>query len=253
MDLKLNNKKVLITGSSKGIGLGLSKSFLEEGCSVVINGSSNKNLNKALKILPKNNVFSICKDVTTQKGADSTLKFAVNKLSKIDILICNLGSGTTKDKSPNNFNEWKRMFDINFWSTVIIIEKSLKFLSKTKGKIICISSICANKNIKNSPISYSVAKAALNKYATFRSSELAKLGIRLNIISPGNILFAGSAWEKKIKSDFTKTKKIINTEVPMQRFGNINEISNLALFLASDKSNFITGSNIIIDGGQSTI
>lgn len=253
MDLNLNNKKVLITGSSKGIGLGLSKSFLKEGCSVVINGSSDKNLTKAIKILPKNNVFGICKDVTTQKGAEATLKFTINKLSKIDILICNLGSGATKDKSPNNFNEWQQMFDINFWSSVIIIEKSLKLLSKTRGKIICISSICANKNIKNAPISYSVAKAALNKYASFRSAELAKLGIRLNIISPGNILFKGSSWEKKLKNNFNKTKKLINTEVPMQRFGNIDEISNLALFLASDKSNFITGSNIIIDGGQSAI
>jgi len=123
------------------------------------------------------------------------------------------------------------------------------YYEKSKGKIICISSICGNEIIKGAPITYSTAKAALNFYAKSLSHYLPK-DISINLISPGNILFKNSVWDKKIKVNKKLVNKILKEKVPLNKFGSLSDIVNLTCYLISDKSHFITGSNFIIDGGQ---
>ena len=97
---------------------------------------------------------------------------------------------------------------------------------------------------------YASSKLSLNFYSKFLANRLAKYNVRVNNIIPGNIYFKGSNWEKKIKKNPKKIKSMIKNKVPLRRFGKPEEVANLVTFLLSSKSSFITGAEIVIDGGQ---
>ena len=113
-----------------------------------------------------------------------------------------------------------------------------------------MSSICGSELIKGAPITYSVSKAALNFYAKSISHYLGPQGVKINVISPGNLMFKNSVWDKKIKKNKKKVKRLIKSSVPLNSFGTPNDIINMINYLISDKAKFINGSNFIIDGGQ---
>ena len=123
-------------------------------------------------------------------------------------------------------------------------------MKKNKGKIICISSICGIEMIKNAPIGYSLAKSLINNYVKSMSHNLAEKGISINSIAPGNILFDGSVWDKKIKKNKIKTFKYIRSVVPMKKFGTIDDIFDLCIFIENNKSQFASGSTFVLDGAQ---
>ncbi|MDC3063354.1 SDR family oxidoreductase [Alphaproteobacteria bacterium] len=240
----LKNKNVLVTGSSSGIGLEIGKSFLQNDCNVVFTGRNKKNL------AYKNSYFFKC-DLTDDNHIKSLFEFT-NKIfnRKLDILICNLGSGKYKPSISFSKNKWLEIYNLNFFSTVLTIQKFLGLLEKSKNpSITCISSICGNTSL-GCPIPYSTAKASLNHYVKNLSKHIAKKNIRINSISPGNILFKGSTWEKKIIEDSNYVKDYIEKNVPLNKIGTPKDISEMVLYLSSDSSKFITGSNIVIDGGQ---
>ena len=116
--------------------------------------------------------------------------------------------------------------------------------------IICISSICGCEVIPNAPITYSVAKAALNSYVKGISRPLAENNININAIAPGNLIFEGSVWEEKLKNDKIGVLEMLKKEVILNRFGTPEEISNFVIFLLSSFSSFSTGKTFIVDGGQ---
>ena len=248
MNLNLKGKKVFITGSSKGIGLEIARSFLEENCEVIINGRNRKNLLLTKKKLIK--VKIIIGDVTKKKISKNIAK----KISKInggiDILVCNVGSGLVNKKLNTLEGDWEESFTKNFFSATNIIESFKNNIIKNKGVIVCISSICGNENIPGAPFSYSIAKSALNNYVKHLSKKFGKHKVRINAISPGNILHKGSVWQKKIKKNSKKIKKFLNEEVALKKLGKPEDIASLAVFLSSNKAKFITGSVIVVDGGQ---
>ena len=119
---------------------------------------------------------------------------------------------------------------------------------KSNAKIICISSI-SGTYISKSSIEYTVSKSALNTYVKKKSKLIGK-NYTINCVAPGNIMFKGSSWEKKIKLNKLAVEKQIAEHVPLKRFGKIWEIANLVSYICSDKSNFLNGSIFTIDGGQ---
>ena len=115
--------------------------------------------------------------------------------------------------------------------------------------IVFIGSIAGIKDV-GAPHPYAAAKSALHMYSKTLSNELSKFGIRVNSVCPGNVIFKKGNWEKKLKSNPKKIKKIIREKVPLNLFGETKDISSIVIFLLSQKAKFITGSNFIIDGGQ---
>jgi NAD(P)-dependent dehydrogenase (short-subunit alcohol dehydrogenase family) len=130
------------------------------------------------------------------------------------------------------------------------VEAVVEELGQSRGSIVSISSICGLEVVPNAPITYSVAKAALNAYVRGISRPLGKRGIRINAIAPGNIFFEGSVWEKRITEDGGAVANMLNQDVALGKLGSPRDIANLTAYLLSDVSSFATGGIWTLDGGQ---
>lgn len=254
MDLGLKNKNVLVTASTSGIGFRTSECFLKEGANVVLCGRNGEKLNSAIEKLnnayPNGIVKGLAADLTN-KGDVINLKNAVrSELGYIDILVSNLGSGKPECKNPYDINEWRRLFDINLFSAVYVMESFLDTFTSEGGCIVFMSSL-AGKNRINCPPAYAAAKSSINMLTKFAARDLSSKKIRVNAISPGNVKFEGGRWEEIIKIDPSVIPEYIEKEVPMKRLGTPEEIANAVVFLCSDKASYITGEILDIDGGQS--
>ena len=148
-----------------------------------------------------------------------------------------------------NKDDWDWFFNNNFSVAYNAIQPLIPLLIKSRGSIVTIGSIAGLEDI-GAPIPYASAKAALLTYTKTLSNQLANKKIRVNMISPGNILFAGGSWEKKQKSNKGDIQKMLNEKVPLEMFGTPEDIGNMVAFLLSPKAKFITGANFVVDGGQ---
>jgi 3-oxoacyl-[acyl-carrier protein] reductase len=249
MDLKLKNKVVLVTGSSHGIGKDIAKAFHDEGCFVILNGRNEEKLIEFKNIL-KDRVDYVCADVTKQDDCQKLIDKIILDHKKIDILICNVGLSKSAKPGLEDSSEWQKILNANLHSVSNMIKVSEEYLEKTSGSIVCISSIAGLNILKDAPITYSTAKAALNFYIRGISRPLARKGIKINGVAPGNILFDGSTWETKMQEDKETVNIFLENEVAMKRLGRSEEVADFVLFISSPRNSFSTGSIFVIDGGQ---
>jgi len=240
------NKNVLITGSSSGLGFFLAELFIKDNFNVFINGSSSKKLNLAKSKL---GVDGYACDVTKEKECIKLIQNCEKSLGSVDVLICNVGSGSSVPVGKETLKEWKRIFDINLFSTINSIDALVNSSKTSTASIICISSICGHEYIPGAPATYSVAKAALNSYIKIYSKYLEPKKINLNGLVCGNILFKGSVWDNKIKKD-KKIKSTVLNDVPVKRFATPSDIYNAISIFSDNNSSFISGALLTIDGGQ---
>ena len=251
MNLKLKNKKIVITGASKGIGFEIAKSFSKLGSSTFINSRNVKNLRRAKKIIKDKSLNIFPGDLTNISQTKKFYEFVKKNTSVIDALICNIGYSTPNNIiGEENYENWVNSIHLNLLSAINSIYYFKKLLKKSKTpSIVCISSICGVDAL-GAPIDYSVSKAALISFVKNQAKILAKNNIRINSISPGNIMFKNGNWDNKIKKDKKKVMNYIKDNVPLNRFGTTKNITDIVLFLSSELSSFTTGANIIVDGGQ---
>ena len=239
----MNNQQiVLVTGSSKGIGLSIAKKF-KEAKWVVIQNSRNRILEDSLI-----GDTSIIADVTKLNEVSNLVEQIKNTYGHLDAVVCNVGSGKNLESS-NSQERWDHFIKVNLFAASNVIDEALPLLKNSSVTV--ISSICGNSVIDGAPVEYSTAKAALNQYIKVMAKKYAKSEIRFNSISPGNVMFDGSQWAEKLKSDEKNTINYIREKVPMGKFIEPQDIAEMAYYLSSIKSRFITGQNFVIDGGQS--
>ena len=248
MKLDINGKTALVTGSSKGIGKSIAQNLSVEGCNVMLNGRNLYSLQRAMKSMNSKTDYFVG-DVTKPDECKLLVEHTIEQFGKLDILVCNVGSGRTAQQGKETLNDWIEMLKLNLFSTINTIKAAEIYLKKSCGTIVCISSIAGIENT-GAPVTYSAAKSALNTFVHNESKRLGKSKIRINAVAPGNIIFPGSVWEAKMSENPTKTKKMLSQDVALSRFGKPEEVANLVTFLASSKSSYITGSVFVIDGGQ---
>lgn len=248
MVFNFKNKNILVCGSTYGIGFDIAKKFYESKANVIFTGRTRE---KIIEI-KKNYKKSFAVECDFSKNTEiKNLKTKIKKNFKnLDSIICNIGSGRSKVSFKETHEDWVNIFNINLMYSVNTIKILTPLLKNKNGStIIFISSICGYES-SLAPMSYSSAKSALNIFAKNLSNLYIKKSIRVNTVSPGNVLFKGSTWDQKLKENKFKVLKMIEQNVPINRFARPDEISNVVLFLASDLSSFIVGQNIIVDGGQ---
>lgn len=248
MNLELSGKVALITGSSKGIGNAIAQFLHEEGCKVVLNGRNQNDLDLAVASLP--GATSIAGDVTSLDDAKNVISQVQEKFGRLDILVCNVGSGRSVPPGEETPEEWQRVFATNLWSTTNCVEAARHLLKISNGSIVCISSICGLEVIPGAPITYSAAKAALHAYVRGIARPLGKQNVRINAIAPGNILFEDSVWAKKLAENSDAVQTMLDRDVSLARLGTPQEIASLVAYLASPQASFATGNIWTLDGGQ---
>ncbi len=253
MDLGLHGKRVLITGSARGIGFSTAKSFLSEGAEVIINGRNEGNLNQAYRSLSEDygdRIQAFRADVLSDNDLKAMYTFLEEHFGALDILISNVGSGKPESENQVSALECERFYRINTISAINVLQQLHPLLKKgIKPSVILMSSIVARECVP-APIGYAMAKSAVRTLNKYLSRMWATDGIRVNCVLPGNIYFDGGRWEEILKNNKEQTEQYIKDAVPMGRFGKLEEIADMIVFLSSQRSAFTTGAEIILDGGQ---
>lgn len=248
MQLQLKGKTSLVTGSSRGIGLAIAQTLHAEGCQVVLNARNMDDLASAAAGLP--GAVAVVGDMTNPDDAQRVLSETVARLGRLDILVCNVGGGRSVAPGQETAHEWQRVFALNLWSATNTIESARAALVVSRGVIVCVSSICGLEVVAGAPVTYSAAKAALHAYVRGIARPLGAQGVRINAVAPGNILFDGSVWSRKLAEDATSVQTMLHNNVALSKLGTPQDVANLAAYLASPVSGFATGAIWTLDGGQ---
>jgi len=253
MRLGLEDKVVFVAGASRGIGKGIASVFLDEGARVTLTGRDSGMLAAAGAELSEgrpDRVMTFAGDLTQASVVEEAHRRVMARWGAIDTLVCNIGSGTAKNGWQLTAADWEPAFQINLWATVRLVEVFLPpMVEAQRGNIILISSIAGLESL-GAPIPYGAAKAAIEHYAKDLARRVGRYGVRVNTVAPGNILFPGGTWQRKLDSDAAGVNAMIAAEVPLGRFGAPEEIGAAVAFLASDRAAFITGACLVADGGQ---
>jgi NAD(P)-dependent dehydrogenase (short-subunit alcohol dehydrogenase family) len=248
MHLDLSEKVALVTGSSKGIGWAIAQTLHTEGCSVALNSRNEADLKVATTRLDGS--VGVVGDVTKPAQAQHIVAEVIRTFGRLDILVCNVGSGRSVSPGNETADEWQRVFALNLWSTTNSVEAAREALVASKGVIVCISSICGLEVIAGAPVTYSAAKSALHAYVRGIARPLGKQGVRINAIAPGNVLFDGSVWSRKLTEDTQAVQVMLSKDVALGRLGAPADVASLVAYLASPRSGFASGSIWTLDGGQ---
>ncbi len=242
---KLFNKTALVTGGSEGIGFAIAQSFAVNGANVIITGRDQTKLNLARQQI-NGKIETIQSDASNLKEIDLLFQQIKQKFLHLDCIVLNAGTVIKASITETTEAIFDQQIDLNFKGVFFTAQKSIPFLNN-KASIIFISSAAAILGIPHISV-YSATKAAEISLAQSFAAELAPQGIRSNVISPGTI---DTPLARKHNAESIKE---VAMRVPLEhRLGQVNEIANAALYLASDDSSYMTGQNLIIDGGISSI
>jgi len=241
--ISLENKKVIVTGSTGGIGSSIIEKFIEAKAAVLATG---RNTSKLEELKNKfKNLKTLNFDTSKHEDIEKFIDDSSNELGgNADILINNAGINQDNLSIRMDIEEWKKVIDINLTSTFLLSKFAIKKMLKNKyGKIVNIASVIGHTgNVGQS--NYAASKAAIISMSKSLALEYAKKNITVNCISPGYI---STNMTDQINE---KWKEIIKSKIPMDKFGLPKDVANTVIFLSSESSSYITGQTIHVNGGM---
>ena len=243
--LPLIMKVAVVTGAARGIGLAISKKFLEEGYRVAILDIDQKTLSQTMKqFFDTNNVLGLECDVSEPDQVGPSVNRVVEEFGRIDVLVNNAGIAEFKPMLETTYEEWSRILAVNLNGPFICTQACTPFMLKNEGgSIVNIASI-SGLRASTLRIAYGTSKAALMHLTKQQAAELGNKGVRVNAIAPGPVdtAMAKKVHTADIRSDY-------HDVIPLNRYGLEEEIADAVWFLCSDSASYINGQIIAADGG----
>mgnify|MGYP003423175424 CR=1 FL=1 len=240
--MDFRNKNIVITGGSTGIGLACAEAFIAAGAKVWITGRNSANLHLAASSINSINLKTLVSDTSNLAGIADLEKAIAESGIKIDVLLLNAGMGLFGPIATVTEADFDIQFNTNVKGSFFTLQQLMPHLANGSS-VLFTSSTAASAAIVESSV-YAATKAAINKIAAIAANELAPRKIRVNIISPGPIATAG--FESTVASE---AKAQLAAGIALQRMGKPEEIAKTVLFLSSDDAAFISGTELLVDGG----
>ncbi|GAB7388176.1 glucose 1-dehydrogenase [Bacillaceae bacterium] len=246
MDLNLKDKRVLVTGGSKGIGKGIAKAFLKEGAKVGIVARNEETLRQAREELGAVSIYPA--DLTREEERMHVFRAFLEDFGGIDVLVNNAGGSNGGQALETELSLFKQAMELNYFAAVHLSQLAGHEMKKQgSGSIVNITSIYGRES--GGKVTYNNAKAALISFTKAFANEMIKYGVRVNGVAPGAILT--SNWQKRLEAEPETIERYVQQEIPAGRFGTVEEVANVVVFLASEKASWVVGATINVDGGQS--
>ncbi|MTI09929.1 SDR family oxidoreductase [Curvivirga aplysinae] len=246
----LKNKIALITGGSSGIGLATAKTMLDNGAKVAITGTNEQKLHAAKKELGED-CFTIVADITAPSELEDMYAQLKREFGHIDIMFANAGIAYATPIDTTDYQMFDRLIDVNVKGTFFSIQKTLPLM--TEGSSIILNTSWLNRIGAANKSVLSASKAAVRSFARSMSAELLDRRIRVNCVSPGTIKTPIHRSPNETDEHFEEYSKRVGAQVPIGRMGNPEEIASAVLYLASDSSAYLLGTEIVVDGGRAEL
>lgn len=241
----LQNKKALVTGGTKGIGLAIAKEFLELGAEVLVVARNTKPIQGKLK--NSANLFTLDGDISDPAFRDQLVKKIAEKWGTLDILVNNVGTNIRKKFVDYTEEEYRQLFEVNLFGMTEITRRVFPFLKKSgRGSVVNIASVAGTFDVQSGP-PYGMTKAAIIQLSRHLAAEWAEFNIRVNSVSPWYI---DTPLTVPVLTNPDRLEKIL-ARTPLNRVGQPEEVASLVAYLAMDNASYITGQNIMVDGGMS--
>ena len=255
MDLGLAGKVAIVTGGSRGLGLGAAHALIAEGAHVLICARGEDALRKAAESVQKAaasgaRVAYAVADLSAEAGCRTVVDAAAREFGGVDVLVNNIGLARGADLEATTDADWQEAFDQTLFPAVRMSRLAVPHIrTRGGGAIVIISSIFGRES--GGRMTYNAVKAAEISLTKSLAQQLAKDQIRVVSVAPGSIMFEGGSWWRRQQSDPDGIAKFVKQELPFGRFGTPEEVGAAIAFLASPKASWISGTTVVVDGCQS--
>jgi tropinone reductase I len=241
----LQSRKALVTGGTKGIGLAIAKEFLELGSEVLVVARDTKSIRGRLK--NSANLFTMDGDITLPEFRTNLIKKISENWGKLDILVNNVGTNIRKKLVDYTEVEYRQLFETNLFSMIELTRLCFPFLkSSGSSSVVNIASVAGTFDVQTGA-PYGMTKSAIIQLSKHLAAEWAPFNIRVNTVSPWYI---ETPLTETVLSNPDRLAKIL-ARTPMNRVGQPEEVAGIVAFLAMEKASYITGQNVMVDGGMS--
>jgi len=247
--MPLENKVAIVTGAAKGIGRGIAEALAKEKCNVIVSDIDQKGCEEVVAELKKMEIKAIAAkcDVSKQSDVEEMFKQVKKEFGRLDILVNNAGIFPFVPFVEMKEEEWDKVLNVNLKSIFLCSKEAIKIMPEG-GRIINISSIASFVGFAGL-VHYCASKGGINAMIRALALELAPRKITVNAVAPGAIDTPGASQPDQPRTAAEETRKQTIAAIPLARMGEPKDIADAVVFLASDKSSYITGQTIIVDGG----
>lgn len=247
MDLGIAGKVALVTAGTRGIGLGIATALASEGVRVVVAARTEADVKRTAATLGG---LGIVADLLTEAGCRRAVSETQHSLGPVDILINNLGVRAGSAWSDTGPAEFESAFSGNVGVSVRMTQLVLPWmLERGWGRVVVISSVWGRES--GGAPAYNAAKAAEISFVTSLAREVSAGGVTVNAIAPGSILWEGGGWHRRLQADPQAMAELVRREMPLGRFGTVEEVASLVTFVCSQQASLVNGACIAVDGAQS--